>query len=216
MILLVTGSDGRWQPGIGDPTLMGWFTVFAYAYAALVCYQTSRALRHSGRSARSQLLLGDTLLALCWVGLALLLAALGVNKQLDLQSLLTQFAKDLAHAQGWYEERRRVQVAFIAGISVVFSIATAGGMWWLRAHLKRLRLALVGMAFLLTFVVVRAASFHDVDVLLYRATGPFKLNWLFELGGIACIAINAWSEAREVRQARMRVRIATKQGHRLA
>ena len=194
---------------------MGWVTVFAYVYAGLVCFQAFRALRNSGRSARSQVLLGDTRLALCWLGLALLLAALGINKQLDLQSLLTQVAKDMAYAQGWYEERRRVQVAFITGILAVFSIVTAGGIWWLRAHLKRLRLALVGTAFLLTFIVVRAASFHDVDVLLYRATGPFKLNWLFELSGIACIAINAWSQTRNIRQTGMRLRMATKHSHTL-
>ena len=25
-VALVTGSDGRWHPGIGDPTVMGWVT----------------------------------------------------------------------------------------------------------------------------------------------------------------------------------------------
>ena len=26
-----------WEPGIGDPTFIGWFTVFAYLIAAVLC-----------------------------------------------------------------------------------------------------------------------------------------------------------------------------------
>ena len=48
-----------------------------------------------------------------------LVCALGVNKQLDLQTLFTQLARDLAMAQGWYEERRRYQVAFIIAIGLL-------------------------------------------------------------------------------------------------
>ena len=29
---------------------------------------------------------------------------LGINKQLDLQSLFTEVMRDMAHAQGWYNE----------------------------------------------------------------------------------------------------------------
>src|SRR4051812_4569456 len=40
--LLVTGADGRWHPGIGDPGVVGWLTVVAYFAAAGLAY---RALR---------------------------------------------------------------------------------------------------------------------------------------------------------------------------
>jgi len=35
--LLAVTIDGRWQPGIGDPTWMGWATVAAYFVAAVLC-----------------------------------------------------------------------------------------------------------------------------------------------------------------------------------
>jgi hypothetical protein len=38
---------------------------------------------------------------------------LGINKQLDLQTALTEFGRVLADNQGWYDKRQVVQVWFI-------------------------------------------------------------------------------------------------------
>ena len=43
----------------------------------------------------------------------------------------------------------------------------------------------------MTFIIIRAASFHQIDHLLGLSIVGFKVNWLLELGGIACIAIAA-------------------------
>ena len=51
-IPLVQTPDGRWEPGIGDPTFAGWFTVFAYFVAAYFCYDAHRKTRKRGPSAR--------------------------------------------------------------------------------------------------------------------------------------------------------------------
>jgi len=66
-----------WFPGIGDPSLMGWFTVFAYFFTAYKSRGAARVLRSSLLGSRETVL---------WFGLALLLMFLGINKQLDLQS----------------------------------------------------------------------------------------------------------------------------------
>ncbi|HVZ33497.1 MAG TPA: hypothetical protein VG963_13790, partial [Polyangiaceae bacterium] len=112
--LLVTGADGRWHPGIGDPSVLGWLTVVAYFVAAVLAF---RALRvHLGRARRggASAQAGDELLLARFWGLVLAaMILLGINKQLDLQTLFTEIGRDLAHAQGWYETRRRYQVAFI-------------------------------------------------------------------------------------------------------
>jgi hypothetical protein len=50
----------------------------------------------------------------------------------------------------------------------------------------------VGLGFLMTFVAVRAASFHHVDQWLRH--GVVRLNWALELGGIALIAFSAWQQ----------------------
>lgn len=66
----------RWSPVIGDPQITGWVTVAAYVVAALM--SAAVWLRLKGRRGR-----------VFWAMVALLLAALAVNKQLDLQSALT-------------------------------------------------------------------------------------------------------------------------------
>ena len=192
--LLSTTPDGRWQPAIGDPTLMGWVTVVAYGAAALLAFKSASALRRD--SARSS---SEGGLSRFWAMLALFLLLLGINKQLDLQTLFTQLARDLALAQGWYEERRRYQLTFIGAVVVAGVLGTIGLAFALRRIAARIWLALVGIGFLVSFVLVRAASFHHVDLLL-RA-GPVRLNWVFELTGIGLIALAA-ARARPVERQR--------------
>ena len=103
-ILGVT-TDGRWELGIGDPTPIGWVTVFAYFAAAVLCiFQSGRCrleekMGHGvGPGERYS-----------WMVLAVVLSLLGMNKQLDLQTAITQFGRDLAVDQGWYGQRRVAQ-----------------------------------------------------------------------------------------------------------
>lgn len=193
-LLLAAAADGRWRPGIGDPSLLGWTTVGAYAVAAWLSWE---AARRAARTAQTVARLAPVhaadqrALAAFWTGACALLLLLGVNKQLDLQSLLTQVGRDLAIAQGWYETRHRVQVAFVVGLAGLALLAGAGVAWRLRRVLGRIAGPLLGLAAIAVFVVVRAASFHHVD--LHLRGGPLPLNLVFELGGIAAVA---WFAAR--------------------
>lgn len=176
----MTSSDGAWHPDIGHPTLLGWITVAAYAVTALVCWQ-----RHLASAA------APLVSPRFWLWLALILTLLGVNKQLDLQTALTNAVHWLADVQGWYEHRHPVQIAFIGTIGI-------GGVVLL-GHLMRLawppgggRLtAIVGIVFLVTFVFVRASSFHHVDSALARELFGLHWNVILELGGIAGVAAGA-------------------------
>jgi hypothetical protein len=184
-------TDGdRWRPGIGDPTFIGWFTVFAYFGAAYLCWRAAAIGLHGPK------------VRWFWNGLAILLVLLGINKQLDFQTEFTFLGRDFAKATGWYEDRRIVQALFIALIAFGGIIATAGLFWLYRGELKRLRMALIGVGFLMTFIVIRAASFHHVDRFLLSSIGGMRMNWIFELGGIAAIAWpacrNPWSSRRSV------------------
>ena len=121
--------------------------------------------------------------------LAAALVALSINKQLDLQSLLTAIARHAAQEEGWYAERRDPQRAFI-------------GAWDLRDRGASARLAGLGSATLLAFVVIRAASFHRVDVLLaHRALGVC-VHHMLQMGGIAVIATAAILARTETAAAR--------------
>lgn len=174
-------TDGdRWRPGIGDPTFVGWLTVVAYFATAYLCWRASGNTLY-GRKVRW-----------FWNGLAILLIFLGINKQLDLQTELTFLGRDFAKATGWYENRRVVQGIFIVLIALGGMLVTATLFWIYRFELKRLWAALAGLGFLLSFIVIRAASFHHVDEFLHFAPGGFRMNWLLELGSIAAIAWPAW------------------------
>lgn len=202
VVLAITDADG-WRPGIGDPSVMGWFTVAAYFFAAFLC-------KRAGAYARIR---GDMGARQFWTMLAVLLLALGINKQLDLQTLFTLAGKQVAQTQGWYESRRLVQ-----GIFILLVVAGAAfGLHWswrkIRHRAAHLWFPLSGFALLLSFVVIRAASFHHVDQLLRFKMAGLKLNWILELGGIALVALGARAHlqprpARPNRPARPRARLA--------
>jgi hypothetical protein len=54
---------------------------------------------------------------------------------------------------------------------------------------RRFRLAFVGLFFLLSFIVVRAASFHHFDQLIKSKVFNAKMNWVLEVGGISLVAL---------------------------
>lgn len=192
----------RWRPGIGDPTFIGWFTVFAYACAAalaLVANQSDPSDEdRRQRRGRKRL----------WLAVAFVMTCLCFNKQLDLQTLFTDLARVIAKEQGWYEGRRSVQLAFIL---LVLGGAVAFGGWlgWRFRFLWRDRwLLLAGLLFLLSFVAIRAVSFHHIDEFLGRRVFGFKMNWALELTGIGLVcaaAVMEWRRrGRPTRRSRMR------------
>lgn len=182
---LAATVDGQWRLGIGDPSVYGWLTVIGYALAMVLCWRAGRLSRR-----RMQRGTGGGGPVFWWV-LAAILLFLGVNKQLDLQSLLTQEARKLAKAQGWYGHKEELQLWFI-GFLVVAGLSLLGGVGWLcrRGGVERW-LALGGMVFLAAFVALRACSFHHIDRLLGMKLGIANLNVALELGGIAVIAVAA-------------------------
>lgn len=179
--------DG-WTPAIGDPTIYGWITVFAYLLAALLCWRVHYSAPPSEKRA--------------WSALALLLLALAINKQLDLQTLLTDVGRSTAKAEGWYGDRRSVQRIFIAALAVG-GWAGILALFRVYRHTSRsLRGALAGVALLFLFVLVRASSFHKVDILINSSLGGVRANHSMELGGIAVVALCALATKQELRGSR--------------
>lgn len=175
----LVGCVGRgWQPGIGDPGLSGWLTVVDYAVCAVLALLVG---------CRRDASVGRTF----WAVLVALLIALGINKQLDLQTALIEGGRCLALAQGWYEERRIVQVATIVLLIVVSLTGIAVATRALRDRARANAVALVGLGVLITFVLIRAVSFHQIDRLInVQLPGP-RVNFVLENAGIVLIAANA-------------------------
>jgi hypothetical protein len=184
----LTCAFTQWSPGLGDNSPMGWLTVMVYLTAASVAGVAAWAQTGQEALFRRE--------RRFWIFAAGVMLLLGLNKQLDFQSLLTMIARCNAQLTGWYDTRRQVQEVFIlivaaGGLAVVGLLALL-----LRGIMHRVWPALLGLGFVSAFVVIRAASFHHVDVLLSSYASGVKLNWLLELPGPFLVALIAVRRVR--------------------
>ncbi len=192
-------SQIYWRPRIGDPTFMGWLTVVAYGLTAILCFVAALKRTAAAAGAAAAEDAEARRQRRMWMGVAVLMAFLCVNKQLDLQSLLTNVGRIIANRGGWYEQRRTIQFWFVVAVGLVSVAAFVFLVWKTRSVFRGRTLLLIGLSMLLLFVVMRAASFHHVGVFLgWRVVG-LKLNWLLELGSIALVAVSAAQAARRPR-----------------
>lgn len=183
------GLIGGWSPGIGDPTVGGWLTVVLYAWVAWWSfYVLQRERRH-----RIVLSVNEKPV---WRLMMVGMIALGINKQLDIQSALTEIGRILAQEQGWYGNRRQVQEAFIFTVPIV-GLTVLAAITVLVWKMPRATLwACAGAAGLLVFIAIRAASFHRVDEMLGWRLAGLPLNWVLEMGSLLVIG---WSARRRAR-----------------
>ncbi len=178
----------RWTWGFNDATVMGWGLTVAYFLAAVA------AGRAGGRTASA----GAPMERTAWGLLALALGLLGLNKQLDLQNLLRDRARELYLEQGWYASRHLLIGLALTGVLVALVTAALVLRRWLPALTPPLRRALVlflGLAgvILLRFLPIPALS----GVLGYTLLESQPEVWHFhvvevvELALVGCIAWEA-------------------------
>jgi hypothetical protein len=172
---------GRWQPKIGDPSFMGWLTVFSYyacgGLSLLYFLKASSRLDTTGRR-----------FAIVMTGLLLFL---GLIKNFNLLSAVTEIGRLVAEKGGWLESRRLFQLAMmllvIFGLVIVFVRAARKKSFvqlW-----KNHALELVCLTYLCVFVLLRAISLHQYGVLLSREVFGIRVNWIAELAGIYALGI---------------------------
>jgi hypothetical protein len=165
----------NWTPGIGDPTIGGWITVVLYFLAMASCWMTAR--NNGIKESR------------VWVAISILFLGLGINKQLDLQSALTEAGRVLAFEQGWYEQREVVQLDFIILVAMLcVSVVIILLIWMWRAPIPTW-FALLGTTLVIGFVLIRAASFHHIDRFIGTRVLGFRWNWVLEMGGISMVLL---------------------------
>lgn len=185
----LTCAFTQWSPGLGDNNIMGWLTVLVYLVAGVLSLRAARAMAEDALSRRERLF---------WAIAGAVMLFLAVNKQLDLQSLVTMIGRCHSQLAGWYNDRRAVQKLFIllvaaGGLGAVGLLALL-----LRGILNRVWLALLGLGFVCLFVVIRAASFHHVDILISSTVLGFKMNWALELPGPLMVILVALRRHRVV------------------
>ena len=167
---------------------MGWLTVGLYLLAAAAsAIAANRGTFPPQTHNRERLF---------WWFAAVLLVLLAINKQLDLQSLLTSVARCLAMNHGWYEDRRIVQVWFVWGVLTGGALAIVALGFFLRNTFARTGFAVVGLGLVCVFVAIRAASFHNVDSLINERLFGLPLNWLLEIPGPLIVLLAAFRASR--------------------
>jgi hypothetical protein len=198
-------SQIRWTPSIGDPTFLGWFTVFAYFFCAWLCFLAfmaekpgpSRPYWSAIRSLfrvfwkRWPTVPIPARRSALWLTYGVLLLLLGINKQLDLQSLLTELARAMAKQQGWYERRRAVQVAFLFGLTFAGGAGLVLLLYLMKGGVKDFFPCLLGATVIVGFVILRAATFNKMTPSLVEASFDTHVTALLELSGIGLIALGA-------------------------
>jgi hypothetical protein len=178
----VAHSLNSWHPRLDNPTLLGWSVVVVYLLAASACARAAWiAYRTPGRKASCPI----------WSLLAALLFFLGVNKQLNLQTLLIVLGRQAALAGGWYARRRAAQAAF----SVLFALAAGAAAFLLArraaAFFRENPFALRGLIVLLLFVLIRSATINHAEDWFAVKLYDDKWGWILELCGSVLLALSA-------------------------
>jgi hypothetical protein len=99
-----------------------------------------------------------------------------------------------------------VQAEFIFGLAAALVVAIVVLCFRARKWPKETRLGLIGLTFVLGFVVIRAASFHHFDVFIGSRILGLRWNWVLEMGGISIVIIA--SEWRRRTSFQLRAKVA--------
>jgi hypothetical protein len=171
-----------------DPTFLGWLTTGGYFAAAALCVLAGQAYGcEKGRRSKA--------LRNLWVVVAIGLIALAINKQLDLQTLLTDRLRDAAERGGWYARRRMLQVAFV----LVAVIAAAGGLWLIMRTLgwrwREHWLLLAGLAAMCVYLLLRVADIERVGEMTGMPLAAENARTIIEWTGLALIGVAGWRRA---------------------
>jgi len=186
-------EHGPWKPGFGDPTILGWVTTVAYFIATGLC--GAYALRISKHVSRPSELGGHRAF---WWSLTVFMLLMSVNKQLDLQILVLQIARQISQEQGWSAERAAVRKWLVVG-SGLFGLILIGWLGWTFRRLwRRYALVLLGIALLGFFLLIRASG-GRVTILGHHP-GHFPMFRVIEIGGIVSVGSAALIELRRLRR----------------
>ncbi len=143
----------QWAGRLGDTTFWGWLITLFYGIAAIISVYYV-ILLHRNHATEKKIL---------WICITTVLIVFGINKQLDLQILLTIAGRAVASAQGWLEYRRVVQKLFAVVITGGLGLTGIGVLWRTRKILLESWLELLGTGILLGFVLIRTASMSHVN-----------------------------------------------------
>jgi len=183
-ILKIAYQKGYWIQNRGDPTVIGWFITLLYFVVFIVSiYFSIKATRY----------LSNYRYIWFMYGITALIFLLGINKQLDFQMLLTDFAREFVKVKGMYVNRKPFQIQIISifasiGIGILTFI-----LYTLRFAPKRMWLALVGISILFSFTIIRLISLHNIESFVSKSFLGVRIVDALEISGISIILFSVIS-----------------------
>ena len=158
-------SRNVWHFQANDNTRGGWLAVAVYAALTFLCWRkVARQNRNSGLHQHG-------LTTTFWIALSLGVTGLGINKQLDLQTLLIQISRGISQSEGLFEYRRFIEWGFFIAVAVLTALVVRY-LWMLgrRVHGSE-RTVVIGTSALIGFVFLRTATIGKIDLIGDRVGG---------------------------------------------
>jgi len=130
--------------------------------------------------------------ALVWAGLSgafFLLSVMKTARGLGLLRGFGDFLRGIFKQRGWYDERRRLQIAASIAVAFVVMAFLVWGLLWVWHRIKRYRLAVGFAGLTMGFGIVRFISLHEVDA--WNANAPWVRTAvdLVAAAGVSAVAI---------------------------
>jgi hypothetical protein len=129
-----------------------------------------------------------------WFITAGLFVIIAFGRTVDLGQWVTQLGRGEAVSHGWYNHRRKIQVALVGAIGLTYLIAVVLVMLRLPDRRRRYLPAAVVVTSLLCFQGVRLVSLHQIDAVLYRRhIAGTQVGTVLELVGVSiAVALTFW------------------------
>jgi hypothetical protein len=170
-----------WHFQPNDDTLGGWLATGVYAVLVILCWRETFRRAPPGKALQRPF----------WICLSLAVTAVGINKQLDLQSLMRDLGRYATQTEGLMRYRRLIQAAFAATAAIAAAILSRV-LWRLSTRaLPSERLVIFGIFGLIGFVVLRIAMFSHIDILTGQMAQHRPILAL-ELAVVAFLCFAVW------------------------
>ena len=176
----------------GRLTALGWMLFVLYLTAAFLSFRAAAVARSQSSvvnrhwaSERGRI----------WVWLGVILAMLGLNKPLDLQTRLIELGRQIAGKEHLLAYRAVLYALFFAGfmlaIIAMFSVILLRLRSGVGRFVRRFPMAVLGCALISAYIVIRAADIDHVDEMMGFDLERIPFLWLLEAGGLVLIIVQA-------------------------
>lgn len=169
----------RWKFGIGDPTFEGWAISLLYLLTAILSFRKYKSHHRQNRP--------DYQL---WGIISFLLFFLSLNKQLDLQTIVSDVGRWIAINLEMMEQRHIFKRVFILSIFILGLIISVLLRKNIYNFIRSEKVTFLGMLTLLTFIFLRATSFHIFSDSFNGILLNLHFFQIMEISAIAIIAIS--------------------------